>query len=432
MLDFGLAKALDTTPEGDPSQSPTLTAAATQMGVIMGTAAYMSPEQARGKPVDKRADIWSFGCVLYEMLTGQRAFAAEDVSTTLARVLEHEPDYAAVAPNLNPRILETLERCLEKNAANRYRDIGDVGVDLRRAQADPRGLFPKPLAEDASGLAGSRWQLVAALFLVAGISAFAGWAIRPGGDAAFTPTPLRFQIDTPDQNQVSGAALSPDGETAAFVTSDGASSYLWVRPLTELDARLVADIGSPGGGAFWSPDSRRFAAVSGSTLRGFDVSGGTGTDITDFPAGFRGGAWNADDVIVLGSTAGLWTVPAEGGAATALTTVAEQERAHARPLFLPDGRHFAYTRVRTAPAQSAVYIGSHDDPEVEIEVPAAGVVGYIPAFGSDAGSNSGYLVYVDQGRPMGCRSTARHSKPQEARSRSTPRQVGSYRFPQPD
>ena len=133
VLDFGLAKALDPHPEGDPSQSPTLTAAATQMGVIMGTAAYMSPEQARGKPVDKRADIWAFGCVLYEMLTGQMAFQGEDVSLTLSAVLQREPEWTVLPPSVAPELNAYLRRCLQKDPRQRVQAIGDVRLAMEGA-----------------------------------------------------------------------------------------------------------------------------------------------------------------------------------------------------------------------------------------------------------------------------------------------------------
>ena len=138
VLDFGLAKALDPAPDGDPSQSPTLTAAATQMGVVMGTAAYMSPEQVRGKPVDKRTDIWAFGCVLYEMLTGARAFAGQDVTDTIAAVVRLEPDWSSLSSG-PPACARTLvERCLRKDARNRLRDIGDARLSLDAlAEAGP-------------------------------------------------------------------------------------------------------------------------------------------------------------------------------------------------------------------------------------------------------------------------------------------------------
>ena len=137
VLDFGLAKALDTTPEGDPSQSPTLTAAATQMGVILGTAAYMSPEQARGRPVDKRADIWAFGCVLFEMLTGAKPFPGDDTSQTLARVIDRDPAWDSLPTDLAPAVDTYLRRCLEKDPRQRVRDIGDLRLALEQAAEEP-------------------------------------------------------------------------------------------------------------------------------------------------------------------------------------------------------------------------------------------------------------------------------------------------------
>ena len=163
VLDFGLAKALDTTPQGDPSQSPTLTAAATQMGVIMGTAAYMSPEQARGKTVDKRADIWSFGVVLYEMLTGQRAFAGEDVSLTLSAVLQREPEWDASQTELPPTLVTYLRRCLQKDPRDRVRDIGDV----RLAMAGAFDAVAAARTVDEEGGAWSRRVVAATLFVCA-------------------------------------------------------------------------------------------------------------------------------------------------------------------------------------------------------------------------------------------------------------------------
>ncbi len=143
ILDFGLAKALEgeTPPASDLSQSPTLTAAATKAGVILGTAAYMSPEQAKGRTIDKQTDVWAFGCVLYEMLTGRQVFAAEDVSTILARVLDREPDFTPLPANLHPRLRDLLRRCLQKDAKLRYPDIADVRLDLQKALADPSGVL---------------------------------------------------------------------------------------------------------------------------------------------------------------------------------------------------------------------------------------------------------------------------------------------------
>ena len=194
VLDFGLAKALDTTTQGDPSLSPTLTAAATQMGVIMGTAAYMSPEQAKGKVVDKRADVWAFGAVLYEMVTGRKAFPGDDVSDTLATVLKFDPNWDALPANLHPRLREALERCLERDVRNRYHDVGDARVDIQRALTDPSEVVVQPIGGARPG-AMVVWIAPAAV-LAALIAGVAVWTVRP------SPAParlVRFQFTPPPE-----------------------------------------------------------------------------------------------------------------------------------------------------------------------------------------------------------------------------------------
>ena len=192
VLDFGLAKALDPTPEGDPSQSPTLTAAATQMGVIMGTAAYMSPEQARGKPVDKRADIWAFGCVLYEMLTGQRAFHGEDVSLTLASVMKSDLNVTRLPPDVPATVRTVLRRCLEKDPKQRVHDIADVRLAMEGAFETTVSTSSGPSVAPYLQV----WQrpvlaLIAAL-LVAVVSAIAAWFYaQPAGPATCRPVDAR-------------------------------------------------------------------------------------------------------------------------------------------------------------------------------------------------------------------------------------------------
>ena len=222
VLDFGLAKALDPTPEGDPSQSPTLTTAATQMGVIMGTAAYMSPEQARGKTVDKRADIWAFGCVLYETLTGTRPFDGGDISEVLAGVIKSEPHWEHLPNDLPPILSNLLRRCLEKDARERLRDIGDARLVMK-------GAFETAPTEHSTGLVAtvqrSSWRQTLSLAiatLVAGslVSGLAVWRLM------FTEAlrPVRLAVDVPSTDLVvagtsSGIALSPDGASLVYVGS---------------------------------------------------------------------------------------------------------------------------------------------------------------------------------------------------------------------
>ena len=219
VLDFGLAKALDPTVEGDPSQSPTLTAAATQMGVIMGTAAYMSPEQAKGRTVDKRADVWAFGAVLFEMLTGRRAFPGEDLTDTIAAVMKSEPAWDALPADTAPRLTQILHACLEKDRARRVRDIGDVQLAMEGAFESL--LLPTSAAE-SSGTAGWRRSL---LYVVGGIALVAGVAIGAAlrsGDDDVRPV-QRFALSLPSTAKpwldgLGGMAISPDGTRLVYVT----------------------------------------------------------------------------------------------------------------------------------------------------------------------------------------------------------------------
>ena len=232
VLDFGLAKALDTTAEGDPSQSPTSTAAATQMGVILGTAAYMSPEQARGRLLDKRSDVWAFGCVLYEMLTGSRAFPGETVSDTIAAVLGREPDWRALPDDIPDRVRVLLRRCLERDAKRRLRDVGDARLELD----DPAAAVPTATATSVEGVDGirarprSRWLLAAALMALAGVLLVGsvwyvnapdeGWH-NPLADAQFTPL---TEFDGVEES----GAISRDGQFVAFLSDQTGVFDAWI------------------------------------------------------------------------------------------------------------------------------------------------------------------------------------------------------------
>ena len=255
VLDFGLAKALDPTPEGDPAQSPTLTAAATRMGVILGTAAYMSPEQARGKPVDKRADIWAFGCVVYEMLTSQRAFQGEDVSLTLASVMKSDLDVRTLPPDLPAAVRTALRRCLEKDSRERVRDIGDVRLAMQGAFETTATAPSEPSAAPALRV----WQrpvpLVLGVVALAAIVGVTVWGLRP--QTSVRPL-VRFAITppAPDWLDISNISLdltiSPDG--AHIVNRGGGSDDgLVIRALDRLEATRHSGVGVVFG-PFMSPD----------------------------------------------------------------------------------------------------------------------------------------------------------------------------------
>ena len=312
VLDFGLAKALDTTPQGDPSLSPTLTAAATQMGVIMGTAAYMSPEQARGKTVDRRGDIWSFGVVLYEMLTGVRPFRGEDVSLTLASVMKSDVDVKPLSPDLPETLRTVLRRCLEKDPLQRIRDMGDVRLAMEgafettvTAPSEPAAvpqppIWQRPVPVALAGLA---------LATIAGLSV---WALRPQPSFPL----LRMAVSVPPSAPVAvsspytDVAISADGRTVIY-RGDGT---LQVRTLDQLAATPLR--GATGAqNPFLSPNGAWVGFVIGTTLQKVSIQGGPVVTICELPARLRGASWGDVDSIIFGvnGSAGLFRVAAAGG-----------------------------------------------------------------------------------------------------------------------
>jgi serine/threonine protein kinase len=361
ILDFGLAKALsDETQSVDSSQSPTLTEAMTRPGVILGTAAYMSPEQAKGKAVDKRADIWAFGCILYECLTGKRAFEGETVTETLASVLKNEPDWQALPATTPPNIGFVLRHCLDKNMRQRLHDAADVRVVIEEA-GDIRQAAAEPTSKKGSWLG---WGVAVAFIL-----AFAALAFVHFREKTSTPAePLRLQITPPiSLSTGSSFALSPDGCYLAFAVagSDGVQR-LWIRALNSLDVRSLPGTESPNIPPFiWSPDSRYIAFDAGGKLKKIDIAGGPAQDICDLNSFAAGGSWNRAGVIIFGTTtsgAVLERVSAAGGVASLLTKLdpARHVTGQYHPAFLPDGRHFLYLQDSDIPENRGVYVGSLD------------------------------------------------------------------------
>jgi hypothetical protein len=271
VLDFGLAKALTGEPDADSqdaSMSPTLTAAATRAGVIMGTAAYMSPEQARGRKVDRRADIWAFGCVYYECLTGRRCFGGETISDLLVQVLQGEPDWEALPPATPPRIRKLLRRCLEKDRRRRLRDIGDARIEMEDDAGDAAPGAAAPGEPSAPPRSRMRAAILGAALVLASVLATVGVmkAVRE------TPPPLapvRFEIADSGEmviyNDGSDSAVSPDGKKVAFVVGRFGRGTIWVRSMDSLKARALE--GTKGAyQLFWSPDSEQIGFFSGGKL----------------------------------------------------------------------------------------------------------------------------------------------------------------------
>ena len=309
VLDFGLAKALDPSPTGDPSQSPTLTAMATQMGVIMGTAAYMSPEQARGKTVDKRADIWAFGCVLYEMLTGQRAFHGEDVSLTLASVMKSDLNVRRLPPDVPATVRTVLRRCLEKDPSKRIRDIGDVSLAMEGAFETTVGTSAAPTSQPASWRQALPLALgVSAVAVV--VTAIAVWSLTR--TTASTPRVTRSSMAVPTAVSAgighNNIALSPSGTHLVYsAAAAAAASQLYLRAMDQLEATPIPRTDGATEPVF-SPDGQWIAFLADGQLKKVSVTGGAPVTLCDVVEVF-GASWGPGDNILFGSLEGVWSVP---------------------------------------------------------------------------------------------------------------------------
>jgi hypothetical protein len=364
VLDFGLAKAGGvgggSSSDQHLSASPTMTYAATAAGVILGTAAYMSPEQARGKAVDRRTDIWSLGCVLFECLAGRMAFGGETVSDTIAKILAVEPDWSALPAGTPSSVRALLRRCLEKDARKRLRDSGDVRLFLEEALAGGASglsgmLAPAEGAPDAAARVAATaahrrtsrlaWGVAGVALLVAA----AGWLVPRGAAPPPRKPPLRAHLLSPPgerfADEPSGYALSPDGRFLAFIAIDSSfAGAIFVRPLGSLESRkLPIPRSSQIGQIFWSPDSRHLAYFADGKLRRIGIDGEGSQALADAPEP-RGGSWGVrGDILFVPRSAGpIYRVPATGGVAEPATTLDAEigETGHRFPRFLPDGKRF--------------------------------------------------------------------------------------------
>ncbi len=408
VLDFGLAKAMDATPGAASAadrarsptimNSPTLTAVhGTQLGVILGTAAYMAPEQARGVAVDKRADIWAFGVVLFEMLSGRRLFEGELVTDVLANVLKTNVDFGALPADTPAAIRTLLRRCLARNPKNRLRDIGDARLvleELASGKADegaPVGATavaapPRPLARRFLP-----WVL-AAIASLAAILLAVGQTRAPRSAA---PRLLRFQIAPPASSNTSrrgsGFELSADGRYFAIASA----GELWVRALDAVAFRRLEGI-AEATYPFWSPDGAWIGFFADNQLKKVARDGGPAQKISDAPEG-RGAAWGADGVIVFsagvgGGGGGLSRVSAQGGQPAALTHLPAGgvNQYHRYPQFLPGGRSFLFQFLSPSPEVAGTYLASVDGGEPERVLDGGDQARFAPA--AD-GSGKGYLLF---------------------------------------
>jgi len=399
VLDFGLAKAWESdAPSSNLSHSPTvLTNSPTVAGVILGTAAYMSPEQARGRTVDRRADIFAFGCVLFEMLTGRQAFAGDTVSDTLAAVLRAEPEWEALPSDTPRAIAKLLRRCLDKDPKQRLRDVGEGRIVIERVLAghddpDPNAAATAPAAKSRGGVL--PWALAVVFALVAAAAGTA-YLMTPKQEApvlrtsVLPPENVRFNLRGVHPGPVT---ISPDGRRVVFTgRRSGGTSVLFVRDLDATEARPLP--GTDGAGyPFWSADGRSIGFFAEGKLKRVDIAGGPPLTLCEAPYG-KGGSWGRDGRIVFAPSFNtpLHIVSENGGETTPVTEIIQSrgDNSHRFPWLLPDGDHFLYF-VRSGGEGSAIHAGSISSDEDKEIMRAT----------SNAMYASGYLLFLRESTLM--------------------------------
>ena len=401
VLDFGLAKAASGDTATADLQSPTITVGGTREGIILGTAAYMSPEQARGRTADKRADVWAFGVVLYEMLTGRQAFEGEATSDVLAKVIEREPDWTALPASTPPRLRELLRRCGRKDPKTRLQAIGDARIQIEElisgateetatAVTSPT-ITPKPFSWPSMALALAG---VLALAVSIAISPWAPWQSQPALES-----PHRLSAELGTDVVISGTnaslALSPDGSVLAFQGEKNGSEQLYVRRLDQLQASpLPGTVGASQ--PFFSPDGQWIGFFAEGKLKKVAVTGGAAVTICDAPQP-RGGAWGEDGDIVFSIAASvssprnsLLRVSPAGGTPQPATTLSDDEVTHRWPQVLPGARAILYTAHNRANnyADANIVVQTLPNGPRKILQRGGSFGRYVP---------SGHLVYVHDG-----------------------------------
>jgi len=349
VLDFGLAKALADDPSGsDVANSPTITANYTRPGVVLGTAAYMSPEQARGRALDKRTDIWSFGVILFECLTGQRLFRGETATDSMGAIMHKDPEWSLLPPNTPPTIQLLLRRCLTKDRKRRLHDIADARIELENSLVDPTSTslgLAAAVLEVPRKRHSWRWPvMVAAVF--AAVGAVTGWILKP-------PPPsrvARLTMSIPpqfDMHRSFGPLLSPDGSEVLIVAEDPETKDRSLM-LRALDQAAFRPMGGTDQAAepFFSADGAWIAFVQDHRLKKMPLRGGSPIALCDAPS-MRGGTWAADGSIIFApeNTGGLMRIPASGGTPVPFTTTDEENasRSHRHPSALPGGKGVLFT-----------------------------------------------------------------------------------------
>ena len=381
ILDFGIAKIVQ---PGEAGIDEAATVTATAPGVVIGTPAYMSPEQARGAVISDRSDIWAFGAILFEMLAGRRAFAGDTSSDVIAAILRGSPDFSALPSSTPPGISRLIRRCLERDPKSRLHHIGDARLDIEDALRDARSGPPAaatPAATTPPGLRGFAVAVAIAIPLLA----LGAYLAQQGGE--IQPREIRLQLSPPPGTRfVSVPAVSPDGTHVVFgaVAEAGGTARLWLRPFGEASARELPGTDNPQF-PFWSADSRSIGFFADGQVKRMLMTGGNPVAICPAPAG-RGGLWLDDDTIVFAATgaSALSRVNAAGGLPAPFTTLTADEVSHRFPSRLP-GRQLLFYSVKRTPEQSGIRLVAIDAPDrVVASVQARGAGEYV----------NGFLVFV--------------------------------------
>jgi Tol biopolymer transport system component len=378
LLDFGLAKLAQQTSSGDGSAEPS-SGNTTTPGTILGTMQYMAPEQLEGKEADARTDIFAFGSILYEMVSGKRAFEGKSRAHLIAAIVSTDPDpLSKVRPETPPALDFLVKRCLAKDPEERLQTAWDLLAQLRWI-AEGGTETGMPVTPAGRRLRPALLALLAAILLVAvvAIPAVLSYRSKPALET-------RFLIPTPDMPEPEAASISPDGRSVAYSARDAGTTLLFVRPIdNDVPLKLPGTEGA--GDLFWSPDSRWIAFFAGGRLKKVQASGGPPENICDTPD-MRGGTWNAADVILFASSKGLQRVKAIGGESTPVTT--PKDSVPQDPYFLPDGDHFLYLSGSQQPGNAAIFAGSLSSSDSTRLVTAQSNAVY---------AEPGYLLYHREG-----------------------------------
>ena len=399
VLDFGLAKVGVDEAASDLTRSPTMTVMGTGKGVILGSAESMSPEQARGRVVDKRTDIWAFGCVFYEMLSGRKAFVGETISDTIAAILGREPDWSALPAATPPALRRLLARCLEKDLTRRLHDIADARLDIEEALREPQ----PDIRANARLRERPAWTtprtivplaVTGAVFVAAGAIAVTRWWSISAAPPASSPARVMITLpaaQTIEKGRFPPVALSPDGKLLVYVAATaGGPTNLYLRPLDDLTARPIPETAGAST-PFFSPDGRWVGFYADGMLKKLSVAGGVPLTICDAPPVWSA-TWGAHDTIVFATTltaSGLWRVSANGGDPVQITTPKPDEAQHGYPQLLPGGTQVLFSIFQKNVWHAAVVAISGGEPRL---LGNGRIVGEGAQYIS-----TGYLVYAQSG-----------------------------------